>query len=82
MLTTIALITWGVASVALCWSAHRARLAAVPTPPPPPDPDSTADEYDDDTGRIDVLPEVPPPAYWSESDDAMVAWFVAGRADR
>lgn len=81
-ITALAFTGWTIAAVALCWSAHRARLAATPTPPPPDDPDSTADDFDDDIVRIDTLPPVPLPAYWSESDDAMVAWFCAGRADR
>lgn len=80
MITTLALTSWTIAAVALCWSAHRARLAQTPTPDPEDPADDTADDYadDDDVQRIYVLPPVPLPAAWDDGDEAAFRWFALG----
>ena len=71
---------FGLACLGLAaWALIASRLS--PTPDSD-DPDATVDDPDEDVVRIDRLPEVPPPARWTDADDAMVAWFVAGRAER
>lgn len=81
ILTVTVLAVWTLVAVAVCWGAHRARMAATPDPRTVELPPFGSDPGDD-TVRVDGLPPVPPSQRWTDADTAMLAWYAAGRAER
>lgn len=80
MITVTVLAVWSVAAVAVCWANHRWHRAQA-------DPSTVelplfGSDPDDDTVRVTELPPVPPVERWTDADDAMLAWYAAGRAER
>lgn len=80
MIMTFAFGSWAATAFVLCWANHRWHRAQA-------DPSTVelplfGSDPDDDTVRVTGLPPVPPVERWTEADDAMLAWYAAGRAER